>query len=131
MTIPDPTLKRWRELAERAVPGPWRVSIERLTKRAVVFDANDMWVADCGEDPDGARLIAEARTALPALLDLVAQLTRERDEAVKLVAGMRPVVEAAESAADAQRLSDPSARRRYENRVWVEVDTYRARKESK
>ena len=83
MTIPDSTLKRWRELAERAVPGPWRVSIERLTKRAVVFDANDMWVADCGEDPDGARLIAEARTALPALLDLVAQLTRERDEAVR------------------------------------------------
>jgi len=77
MTYTEAERKALHSLVSATVPGPWRVSIECLSKRCLVFDGNGMWVVDCGEDPDGARFIAAARTAVPALLDEIERLTAE------------------------------------------------------
>lgn len=70
-----------RRLCEAATPGPYSVRHGRDQASDVytVLDGNDMWVADCGNAPQDAAFIAAARAALPAALDEVERLRKERD----------------------------------------------------
>ncbi len=82
-------LAEWRRLAEAASPAPWRHR-DRLDDGTphcdVLSDDGDSWCIVTGEnpassadggydmDPADARFIAASRTAVPALLDRVAEL---------------------------------------------------------
>lgn len=102
MTITRQDIERLRELLEKATPGPWQTDRDRpgiCSIRAPdgharpyddgsVPDVASVWryrgngpgTID-GEFLDNAALIAEARSLLPALLDLVVR----QDEALKLI----------------------------------------------
>jgi len=80
----DDDLNRMRAIVEAAVEAPWSVT-ESETDHApnfIVRDANGMWVAECGNDPDGARFIASARTDWPACLDEIERLRTKIAELV-------------------------------------------------
>lgn len=86
-------LQSWRSAADKATPGPWY----RLPRVAhSVFDGDGEFVATTNVDSildsrtvaANAELIALARTAVPALLDLVAEQQKEIER-------MKPVFEAA------------------------------------
>jgi len=63
-------------IAAATQPGPW--STDKSNKSNVlVHDAHGMWVAECGDAPDDAELIAAGRDALPAALDEI-QFLREK-----------------------------------------------------
>lgn len=83
-------LPRLRALAEAATPGPWIVVEDDTYGRGAICygivrpmpDGRDETIVetDAGAyppDPATARLIAESRTAIPALLDRVEELQRE------------------------------------------------------
>lgn len=88
--MPDPipselveTVSRLRELLANATPGPWQFDGCSLSDfgREYPCSMSMEWIAntfDGDEDPrekENGTLIAEAVTALPALLDLIERLT--------------------------------------------------------
>jgi len=82
--IPADKLKRWRELAAAATPGPWRA--RDAHGLYIAADSLGLCVADMSPDTsskgwygrtEDADFIAESRSALPALLDEVERLTAE------------------------------------------------------
>lgn len=90
--ITDAELARWAALAEKATPGPWTWDDRGDAGVVMLWAPNGDELArlvDCvdppvfGEDDwrgtalDNARLMSEARTAVPAL---VAEVRRLRDE---------------------------------------------------
>ena len=92
-----PDIDAIRERAEKATPGPWRVSGDINHMVFTKSDAKDNripLIADCGhlhnadtkqhvaEMQNNAAFIANARTDIPALLAYIAELERERDAAV-------------------------------------------------
>ena len=76
-------LKKWEEMAERATPGPW-YAIEECGEACIINDYCDITElrlepdTDTGWfiyiDPDDAALMAESRTAIPALIEEVQRL---------------------------------------------------------
>lgn len=96
-------LAKLRALCEAATPGPWHLGGQWDGKTHAVNDGYDLGVADAypsrvGNEPlvANARLIAAARTALPALLDA---LERERAENARLKEALRPFGEYLDTAA--------------------------------
>ncbi len=111
MTRPTPEqLAEWRRLAEAASPAPWRHR-DRLSDGTPHCDVlsdhgadDDGWFIVTGEnpassadggydmDPADARFIAASRTAVPALLDRVAELEASNErlrEALRLIRSAR------------------------------------------
>ncbi|MBA3019672.1 hypothetical protein [Propionicimonas sp.] len=71
----DADLKRWEELAAAATPGPWKTT-EAYGHLGVDDAEGQLFIESYGityavRDED-ARLIAEARTAIPAMLLTIA-----------------------------------------------------------
>lgn len=105
MTIPADQLARWRALVEKATPGPWQVEwndypvgdIRRKPDGVTAGREDPAWEGDdycplrnivttdggvyC-YDKSGANeeFIAEARTALPLLLDEIERLQKVNEE---------------------------------------------------
>lgn len=129
--LPDDTLARWRNLAEKATPGPWDASTVEPDGTVELcaggppkwhghsWEAN--WIASFNHDGGritnaaNAALAAEARSALPALLDEVHRLKADRlaeaaDDAVTILElrdQNRRLEEELQKARDAvQRLQD-------------------------
>ena len=71
-------IKRLRELCDAATPGPWAEQHWKGAPDGCVYAGNE-WIANASIE--NAALIAAARTALPALLDRLEAVERERDEA--------------------------------------------------
>lgn len=76
---------RLRELAENATPGPWMFDRDQRDGWMVVFGGNEhphgYNIIGSNEylEPADAVFIAAARTAVPALLDMLGQAEAERD----------------------------------------------------
>ena len=105
MTNPKPTTaaerERWRELCEKATPGPWELWTSNSWRRFGSTDGNccrvcepivqehdghpDLHFPNGGENGPDARLIAESRTALPRLLADVERLEKIREAAERYV----------------------------------------------
>lgn len=88
MTSPT-TIKRLRELLEKATPSPWHVMADGFTAHKsppTIYHAGDElnYVAKCADfatiaptrNLENAELIVEMRNALPALLDRVEAMER-------------------------------------------------------
>lgn len=85
--IDDATLTRWRAVTDKATAGPWsNLSLDGEPIESVWTDAEA--IATCDTDApsfafhasqarEDAAFIAEARTAMPALLDEMERLKRE------------------------------------------------------
>lgn len=73
--IPDDTLARWRKLAEEATGGPWEFDQGFGGVWAPRHGAALRLIGRTGSD---GHFIAEARSALPALLDEVERLKDAR-----------------------------------------------------
>lgn len=88
-------LQTLRGLCERAVSGPWHTQPDGAGMTEVYSDKLQRDGLDIGVAGDlrehDAAFIAAARTALPALIDRVEELERERDEARNRV--LRPLTE--------------------------------------
>lgn len=85
MSITPEQRAAWRELANAATPGPWRIECEVFSSHVEIWAGKNRvgstrYLHVPSSLPD-ALLITAARTAVPALLDEVDRLTRERDEA--------------------------------------------------
>lgn len=65
MTLNLDELERISKAATQ--PAPWK-AVDDGNGRWLVLDANEFWVADCGEAPDDARAIAAEHNAMPQLL---------------------------------------------------------------
>lgn len=88
--IDDAKRAEWRRLAEAATPGPWDVLLPAEYHCTPLVVRRGVQVRDGGEvastnensgQAHDAPFLAAARKAVPALLDEVERLTRERDEA--------------------------------------------------
>lgn len=71
-----------RALADAATPGPWNRDADGVS---VYIDVR---FAICDASGADANFIAAARTAVPALLDEIERVERERDDALAQVAGL-------------------------------------------
>ncbi len=80
--IPTADLEAARALVANAIDGPW--SVVHQGDGLIIIDVNGMWVADVGEDPGSAGLIAAAPTLVPALLDEVTALRAALREALEI-----------------------------------------------
>ena len=92
---------RLRELAENATPGPWEYPGELLGLPCTTVFAGDpkrthaAYVAEMG--PQDGAFIAAARTAVPALLDMLDQAEAERDKYIHLIGVLAEQVAAREA----------------------------------
>lgn len=77
--------------AGTAVEGDWTVRHSRAqaADAYTVLDANGMWVADCGNAPDDAALIALAVNSAPLLLASLTRLQARDAELTKEVADLK------------------------------------------
>lgn len=109
--MPDITkseLQHWQEVCEKATEGPWEISdddkfspivIESPTIDICTLDTYSQRPSDRIED---ARLIALARSALPAAIARIRELERELAEVVEAKAMSCPNCKRYRSVADAQ-----------------------------
>lgn len=69
-------LQHASQLADSAIQGPWRTQHYDMdsTPVDIVLDANEMWVADFGNDPKSAAFVAAARSIVPQLIGEVIKL---------------------------------------------------------
>lgn len=85
MTITPDLLARWKDLAAKATAGPWdddQGGVQRPDKDELLE-----WDGDgpCSMNQDDAAFIAEARTAVPALIAEVESLQREYEQLAPLL----------------------------------------------
>lgn len=121
MTITPEQRAEWWALADAAIEGPWEA--ERILHRPHDGDRHWCWEVTLDEQPfidciredemdarETAEFIAASRQAVPALLDALDQVERERDEAEAAVQRVRdlhaPRVEEAITGACAEEECD-------------------------
>lgn len=77
--ITNSDLQKLRAIAMAATqPSPWRTYPGDDHGRVLVLDANDFWVADCGNAPKDAEFIATFHPECAiAMLDYIETLQRE------------------------------------------------------
>jgi hypothetical protein len=96
--VTEEELKKLEELANAAWPGPWLV-IERPYGWDVRSDADRMLVAD-DVDKDEAEFIAEARTAIPKLIEEVRALRADLGYACEALDAISDYVTATQKSLD-------------------------------
>ena len=100
---------RLRGLAENATPGPWEYPGELLGLPCTTVLAGDpkrthaAYVAEMG--PQDGAFIAAARTAVPALLDMLEKAEAERDKYIHLIGVLAEQVAAREANQEQGRMA--------------------------
>lgn len=79
MTATPEQRAEWRKIADEATEGPWRVEDTPYEGMGLHAGPDESFVHPTDAD---LKLLGESRTAVPALLDEVDRITRERDEAL-------------------------------------------------
>lgn len=129
-------LKRWKELDEKATPGPWR--IDRGTHNRIQYQSEDdfggsywtnlTWPDNANKteayvDQD-AQFIAEARTAMPKLISEVIRLRETLERIVKHTESYNSGPDAADCAEIAREALESVKRKQKGGGKWATKNTY-------